>query len=254
MTKIVDFVSFNTTIPALLDTLSVHRRVADEKSIVIKPNCITASPFPVTTDPACCEAIIRYLQRHTGAKIFIAEGCGAPQYTTRYVFDNLGFTAMAKRCNVRLIDCNREKSVKIDRDDCEVFPSLYLPRLILDSYIISVPVLKAHSLAEFTGSMKNMMGVLPPKRYQKEGCWKMSVLHDNMHQAIIELNRYVHADCTVMDARVGLCEYHLGGARCDPPVKKIVAGYDPLDVDRKSAELLGLKWKNIPHLAYGRSM
>lgn len=34
-----------------------------------------------------------------------------------------------------------------------------------------------------------------------------------------------------------------------PPVKKIIAGFTPLEVDRQAAKLLGLDWKRIPHLA-----
>jgi hypothetical protein len=31
-------------------------------------------------------------------------------------------------------------------------------------------------------------------------------------------------------------------------VKKIIAGFDPVDVDRTAAGLLGLKWEEIAHL------
>ena len=65
---------------------------------------------------------------------------------------------------------------------------------------------------------------------------------------IVDLNRYRTPDLSLMDASVGMPDYHLGGAHCDPPVGKLVAGYDPLEVDRQSAELLGLRWRRIAHL------
>ena len=52
-----------------------------------------------------------------------------------------------------------------------------------------------------------------------------------------------------MDATVGLAEFHLGGAHCDPPLGRLIAGTDPLAIDRRGAELLGLDWRDIPHLA-----
>ncbi len=82
----------------------------------------------------------------------------------------------------------------------------------------------------------------------KPGHWKKSAFHQDIHRAIKDLNRYVSPDMTLVDARIGLAEYHLGGAQCDPPVNKLVAGYAPLPVDRKAAELLGMDWRNIPHL------
>jgi hypothetical protein len=48
-----------------------------------------------------------------------------------------------------------------------------------------------------------------------------------------------------------MAEFHLGGAHCDPPVNKLIAGYNPWEVDRKAAELLGLDWRRIGHIAAG---
>ena len=45
-----------------------------------------------------------------------------------------------------------------------------------------------------------------------------------------------------------MAEYHLGGAKCSPPVNKIVVGFDAKEVDRKAAELLGFDWRDIKHL------
>ena len=50
-----------------------------------------------------------------------------------------------------------------------------------------------------------------------------------------------------MDASVGLTAFHLGGPCCDPPAAAIIAGSDPLEVDRRTAERLGLDWRRIAH-------
>ena len=54
-----------------------------------------------------------------------------------------------------------------------------------------------------------------------------------------------------MDGSIGMAEFHLGGPHCDPPVNKIIAGYNPWQVDREAAELLGLDWRKIGHIAAG---
>jgi uncharacterized protein (DUF362 family) len=95
-----------------------------------------------------------------------------------------------------------------------------------------------------------MIGFAPPKFYSgRFGGWKKSVFHQNLQQSIIDLNSYRSPDLSLMDASVGLAEFHLGGSHCSPPVKKIIAGFSPLEVDRQAAKLLGLDWKRIPHLA-----
>jgi len=110
-------------------------------------------------------------------------------------------------------------------------------------------VLKAHSLADITGSMKYMIGLAPPAHYSgRHGSWKKAVFHGNMQQSIIDLNQYRTPDLTIMDATIGLAEYHLGGSRCDPPVNKLLGGFDAREVDREAARLLGMDWKIIGHL------
>ena len=114
-------------------------------------------------------------------------------------------------------------------------------------------MLKAHSLARVTGTLKNMMGFCQPEYYHSEihGKWKKSVFHGRMQESLIDLNRYLVPDLSVLDASIGMAEYHLGGPRCDPPVDKIVAGYDPWEVDKEAARLLGLSWRDIEHIAAG---
>ena len=129
---------------------------------------------------------------------------------------------------------------------------MYLPEIAFTHYIISVPVLKVHSLAGMTGTLKNMMGFAPPKYYSgSSGAWKKSVFHNNVQQSITDLNRYLIPDLSVMDCSIGMAEFHLGGAHCDPPVNKIIAGYNPWKVDCKAVELLGLDWRSIGHIANG---
>ncbi len=75
------------------------------------------------------------------------------------------------------------------------------------------------------------------------------MFHNKMQHSIIDLNSYLIPDLTVMDCTVGMAEFHLGGAHCDPPVNIITAGYSPWEVDRNAAELLGLDWRNVKHVA-----
>ena len=188
------------------------------------------------------------MQKHSGAEVVVAEGCGAPDMSTGELFEIHGYTQMAVRRAVALIDLNTAPCEKLTNPECKVFPEFYLPAIASSHYIISVPVLKAHSLADITGSMKNMMGFAPPEHYQEGGYWRKAAFHQCMHPSITELNRYRSPDLTVMDATVGMAEHHLGGATCKPPVNRILAGLDAREVDRFAAELLGLDWRRIGHL------
>lgn len=245
----VDFVSYEQSIPEALDQIDAGEELANQEAILIKPNLVMVLPPPITTPVECCQVIIEYIRRHSEAKIVIGEGCGAAEYDTQKVFDELGYTDLSEETGVPLVDLNHEPTVLLEKPGCKVFPKFHMPKIATDHYILSVPVLKAHSLSEVTGSLKNMMGFAPPEHYQQGGHWKKSAFHRRMHESITDLNRYRTPDLTLLDARIGMADYHLGGPECNPPVKKLVAGFDPLEVDRLAAELLGLDWRTIPHLA-----
>lgn len=235
-------------VPLALDLLEAPSVLGRQQRILVKPNLVNASPHPVTTSADFCEAVIRALRRYTVADIVVAEGTGAAGMETPEVFERLGYTRMALRLGIKLIDLNHEPLKTLADPSCKVFPEIHLPEIAFTHFIVSLPVLKAHSLAGITGTRKNMIGFAPPQYYGSFGGWKKSTFHLQMHGAISDLNRYRTPDLTLLDASVGLAEYHLGGPVCDPPVGKLVAGFNGLDVDRAAAGLLGINPDDIPHL------
>lgn len=247
-TAIVDFIDYEVSAAEAFGRIGADSVLSSRDAVLIKPNLVTSSPFPVTTPPRCCGAIIDYVRAcNPRAQVVIAEGTGDPAYDGMRIFEVLGYTRLANEKNIRLIDLNAEPLVRLENRTCKRFPQFYMPEIAMSHFIISAPVLKAHSLAGFTGSMKNMMGFAPPAHYSGGG-WNKASFHKNLQDAISDLNLYRHADLTLMDASVGMPDSHLGGRRCDPPVGKLLAGDDPGEIDRVSAELIGIDWQKIEHL------
>jgi len=245
-----EYTTFQESVSRVLDDLDFPTVVGANAKILIKPNCINSSPPPVTTPVECCEAIIRSIREAAlDAEVVVGEGCGDSGRETFEVFCDLGYDRLAREYGIELVDLNTEPLVRLSQSDSRIFPEIYLPEILFDHYVISVPVLKAHTLARITGTLKNMMGAAPPKYYGGNGgSWKKAFFHNHMQESIVELNRYRMADLSIVDGSVGLAQSHLGGATCDPPVNKIVGGYDAVRVDRACAELLGLRVENIAHI------
>ncbi len=231
----------------LLDRSSLPNQVHGHSTIIIKPNLVKTIPPPVTTPVALVEELIVYLKKTCSAEILLAEGTAAMEYDTLHVFDSLGYTAMAARHEVKLADLNQAPLVTLKRDDCSRWPTMHLPELVMDSFLLSVPVLKAHSFAGVTLTLKNMMGLAPPKHYQRGG-WKKSAFHQQIQKSIADLNRYRAPDFTVLDASIGMVEAHLWGPTCDPPPGLVVASADPVAVDAYGTKLLGKDWQDIGHI------
>lgn len=244
------FTDYESAVSLCMESAGAAELLADGRPVMLKPNLVTDSAHPVTTPPAMCAAVIGFVRKHSRAPIVIAEGCGAAHLDTASVFARLGYQDLARRLNVELFDLNQAPTVQIHDETCRLFPEMWLPQAVFGHVLISLPVLKVHSLCRFTGSMKNMMGLLPPRHYAGgSGSWKKAAFHHRLDLAIVELNRYRSPDFAVMDASIGLADYHLGGARCDPPAGRILAGGEARDVDREAAALLGIDWRDVGHLA-----
>lgn len=167
------FQDYETSVCRCMAAAGAERLLDDARPVMLKPNLINASPYPVTTPPEFCAAVIGFVRRHTRAPIVIAEGCGDASMETPEVFDRLGYGTLSKRLDVRLVDLNTAPLVRLAKVSCKLFPEMWLPRAVLDHVLISLPVLKAHSLSRLTGSMKNMMGMAPPEHYgNRHGGWK----------------------------------------------------------------------------------
>jgi uncharacterized protein (DUF362 family) len=247
-TASVPFTSYEASVPAALDRIGAGAVFGKQTHILLKPNLINADPHPVTTPATCCEALVRYIRRHSPARIVIAEGCGVPEMTTEEIFARLGYRTLARRWDIDLVDLNTAPVRTVANPAGVCHPTMTLPEIALTHYLVSVPVLKAHSMADITGALKNMMGLLPPEHYGRGSAWRKAAFHEYLHQGIRDLNRCRPPDLSLMDASVGLAVFHLGGPPCDPPAATLIAGYDPREVDRRAARLLGLDWRRIPHL------
>jgi uncharacterized protein (DUF362 family) len=249
----VFFCAFDTwqqSVARLLTAAGFLDNLPAGKPVLLKPNLVEALAPPVTTPAALIGAIIDYIQTHAPAtEVIIGEGCGSHAYDTFHSFEKLGYLSMAQAKAVQLVDLNEAALVRKVDGTCRRWPEMYLPQIALDSFLVSVPVLKAHSLALVTLTLKNMMGLAPPRHYQQGGHWKKASFHDRIHEAIVDLNRYRTPDFTILDATIGMQEAHLWGPACSPPHNMLAAGYDPVAIDAWGAELLGVKWCKVQHIA-----
>lgn len=243
-----NFVSYEQSLPPLLDSIGAAEILHQQPQILLKPNLVNSSPAPITLPVTAMEVLVRYIRDCSQAKLLLGEGVGVTDHTSIDIFHCHGYDKLAQQYDLELIDLNEAENVRLSDSECQVFPEFYLPKLAFDSFIISFPTLKAHSLADVTLAMKNMMGFPSHHHYQQGGNWRKSAFHRQMHRSIFELNRYRKPDLSIIDASIGLAEYHLGGPTCDPPVKKLVAGFDPVAVDAAGAGLLGFDWRQVKHI------
>ncbi|MEN8140485.1 MAG: DUF362 domain-containing protein [Thermodesulfobacteriota bacterium] len=244
-----EFASWSASVAPLVRGCGLLPRLADQQRLLIKPNLVEVLAPPITTPVALVAEIIREVRRsYPDLEIMVGEGCGSKDYDTFHVFDQLGYSEMGRELAVELIDLNEEEWREREVPQARRWPLIHLPRLVDEVFLLSVPVLKAHSLAGVTLTLKNMMGLLPPARYQQGGNWRKAAFHEDIHGSLIDLNRARCPDFTIIDGTIGMQQAHLWGPHCEPAKNTLAASPDPVAIDAWGADLLGFGWQAIEHI------
>ena len=243
------FAGYDVSLPPLLEAAGLRQALAGARRILIKPNLVQTDPPPITTPVEHIAVLIDYIREFSDLPITVGDGTGSLYHETDRCFEELGYVEMAREKGVELLDLNQAPSVRLCRPELQRFPEIFLPAIAMESFVISVPMLKAHTLAGVTLSMKNMIGLAPPAHYQQSGSWKKAAFHQRIQEAIADLNRHRTPDFTILDATIGMPEAHIYGPSCDPPINRLAAGSDPVAMDAFGTALLQKKWQHIGHIA-----
>jgi len=221
--------------------------------IVIKPNLTTALPSStgLTTDPYVVEAVINLCMERSPAEIVIAEGSGGAE--TNLAFERCGYSRLAEKYDVKLVDLNRSPTCLVDLPKGRFLRQISIPKVVLESdVLINVPKFKIRKNWA-TLSIKNLLGVLPGKgRFSGEfwtldGKWfrpegEKKRVHENLTEGLVDLNTVIHPSLIVMDGIVASYE--------NRPVQLnvVLAGKDPLALDCVATRIAGLDYSQIPYL------
>jgi uncharacterized protein (DUF362 family) len=240
---VLPFEDYEKSVFKLMDRLEAASLLAGESLVLLKPNLVTSSPPPVTTDVGMVAAVAKWCREATRATILVVEGSGE---------GHLGYRKIPAD---EFIDLDREEIAEYAHPGAERFPKIWLPRLVTDGFLISIPVLKDHAMAQVSLSIKNMVGILPTSRYSGYWSFRKSAVHDgDLDQAIADLARYRPPDLALIDGRIGMKGGHLSGTPCSPPKRMLIGGRNPWAVDAKGAWILGWSWEQVGHLRATRQL
>jgi len=204
------------------------------RKIVIKPNLIANRPYPIITPAETVKALIEYFI--DGNEVIIAEGSGFDD--TGAIYRDQGYVELAEHYGVRLVDLNRDEFEVLKKVDAKVLKKFEFPLTLKDSYLISATVLKRHSIARLTLSLKNMLGATIGRdkgRFHRLG----------INESIVDINLYKRPDLAVIDGRLGL-DSELGGRQKKFDV--MIFSEDLVAADAVGAKILGLDPLAVPHL------
>ena len=169
--------------------------VSEGDTVALKPNVVTGrlSGRGVTTDPRVIESLIKLSFEAGAEEVLVVEGSGYGTPTSE-ALKLSGMIDVAERNGAKVVDVDMDDAVEVSVPDPLILEKIPVSRMFHEADVkINVPVMKTHDQMLMTLGMKNMKGVIqkPSKRlFHRIGLAK----------AIVDLNRAVPLDLTVVDA------------------------------------------------------
>jgi len=246
--------------------------VRPHDKVIIKPNLVLALPSDtgLTTDPRVVQAIVELCRRVNPSDVTIAEGSGGAD--TKMAFERCGYSELARRYDVKLVDLNESQNTMVDVPDGKAFQVLNVPNIILESdVLINVPKLKFFE-SWVSLSIKNLLGAVPGKgKYSQnlspefpiklsraywtpEGRFfgprgEKKRVHTDFAEGIVDLNTVIKPSLNVIDGIIA-CYGDKPLEKEEKPLElnTILAGRDPLALDCVATKIGGLNPLDISYL------
>ncbi len=260
--------NIDAAVESAIELLGGMRSLTQGKErILLKPNLVSADAKATTKLPVV--RTLARLMKAANKDVSIGEGSAAAApfnvhgnevfRTTKkdllnglqqYVFDQLGYSELAKSLGIPLINLHTGELVEVKVPGAFVFDSITIQRALAETDLLcSVPMMKTHTLAGVTLGMKNLIGAYPGAVYQ--------AVRGRMHDAaakvepsgtaaaIVDMVRANKLGLVVVDGSTAM---EGNGPSAGPlvPMGLIVAGTNPLATDMVAANLMGFDPLEIP--------
>jgi uncharacterized protein (DUF362 family) len=189
------------------------------------------------TSPFFVEALVAEIREHVG-RIFMVEADQVLE-DIESAWHGSGMADVCRRTGVTWVNMERGEAVRVDAPENAVLKQVAVPRVLRETVLISVPVMKTHAKTVITGALKNQWGCLPKMRHE---------YHLVLDDAIADLNSVLRPRFAVMDATIGL---QGNGPKSGGPrvADRVLASADLVALDTVQAVTMGLDAAAIPHLA-----
>ncbi len=243
------------------------RRIAQavgDRLVVIKPNNVSIDIQLSATHADCLEGILEFLKSIGKAdNAVIAES--AANGPTMEGFANFGYTRLAAKYGIKLIDLDQQETRRVfvfDEKDFRPHP-VRMSRMLLDrkNFIISAAKLKTHDRVVATLSLKNVVFGAPVKdpgfRWGKRGRpgakTDKPIAHGSgtygINYNLFALAERLRPDLAVIDGYDGM--EGNGPTRGKPVDHRVcLAAADWLAADRTALELMGIELAKVGYLSY----
>lgn len=218
------------------------------QTVVVKPN-IGWDVIPehaANTNPKLTHRIVKRCFEAGAKKVFVFDNT-CDNWSKCY--SNSGIQKAASDAGATVVTGSSESHYQeVDVKGGKRLKSAKVHELILESDVfINVPILKHHSSANTTISMKNLMGIVWDRGY-----WHQN----NLHQCIADMVTYRKPDLNIVDAYRVLKRNGPRGVSEDDvlTLKSQIISTDIVAADSAAAKLFGVEPSSISHIKIANDM
>jgi uncharacterized protein (DUF362 family) len=189
------------------------------------------------TSPLVLESLIEEIRDHVG-RIYVVEADQVLE-DIESAFHASGLAAVCQRTGVEWVNMTDAPTIPEEFPDNVVLKRIDVPRILRQTTLITVPVMKTHAKTGLTGALKNQWGCLSKMRHE---------YHLVLDDALADLNSAIRPALALMDGTVGL-EGNGPKSGQSRVADRILCSGDPVALDTVQAEVMGLERAKIRHLA-----
>ena len=230
-------------------------------TVLIKPNYNTADASPASTAPDFLRIAVELIYEAGAAKVIVGESSTFTikdhTITTKETLTEGGvydLEKLSKPPEIMIFDEHEWVNKQIS--GAKYQKSVSFPKIMTEvDKIILLPCAKTHSIANFTGALKIVVGFMKPKERIKLHMGKMS-------EKVVEMNLLYQPDLIIMDAR----KCFITGGPSKGEVREpglIFASGSRVDIDieevktiqkYKGNSLADKNAKELPQIKYAREL
>lgn len=199
------------------------------KTVLVKPNVVSGSPSPTTTNPEVVAAVVRLLYREGAREVVVGDMSALLSRSTLRNMKKCGIRQAAEGAGARVVAFEDFGWIEVALPGARYLKKAYVTEwLYRADRIVNLPVVKTHRSASYSICLKNFIG-----------CTHLSqrpYLVDRSHweELVAEFNLACRPDLNIVDATVAMIEGGPWEGTPGPAGMIIASG------DRVAADAVGL--------------
>ncbi len=224
--------SYEGSIGKVLNLIKFNEEIKKHEKLIIKVHLVPGK-LEESTKSEFVEEIIKFclLNKNPTAEIIIAEGVNGAD--TRQIYDERGFTKLAEKYGVGLVDLNESQTVQIQSPGFLRFDWVHYPEILLNSFVIIASTLSPHEELGVSASLNTMVGAFPAKNYS--GFFAKT--KNKLDRFPLKYQVHDILKCKMPEL-----------ALIDCLDKGLLIVGKPSEMDKQAAKVLGLDWNQVQHL------